>query len=643
MRINTNITAMNTYTQYTKNTNKIASSVARLSSGYEINSAADNAAGLAISEKMRAQIRGLEKAATNSQDAISLIQTAEGALGSTTEILQRMREIAVQSASDTNENEIDRAALQDEFYQLQKEIDEIAKTTTFNKKNLLDGSLSTNIAKLSNVKLANPGMSVELGKAPTGSYNFSVSVQQASSEIAAQKAEFTAVSSSDKFTVGTVTNHLSASSLANGNYEITVEYNENNKEMIFTAKKIGSDGIEFSAKLSEAELQATFGDNKAATLQFGNGDTVAFEFTVQDVNNKYTTDTSTMKALANELTDALTLSATGGQDAQAATYGLYAHLTGAESVKLEAGMSSVTFSNGVKVNFKELTSAAVSTKATATNKVTTTATGASTDTAAASATVNLSALLSDPSITEEGTIISLTIGEQNVLYTVKADATVDSILTDLAAAVTSANIALENTGAAGGNITLEATADTTNKTITLADKDGNKGASGAYAFSASVKADIVSYAYFDTFGKVSSTFDVINSSNAGLTFQVGANEGDEMVINIDKMDSNYLGVASATVTTQTAASAAISAVDKAINAVSSQRAYLGAIQNRLEYKISNLNTASENLTSAESLIRDVDMAKEMTNFTNANILQQAATAMLAQANALPQNVLSLIG
>ncbi|HHU22275.1 MAG TPA: hypothetical protein GXZ52_02480 [Clostridiales bacterium] len=116
-----------------------------------------------------------------------------------------------------------------------------------------------------------------------------------------------------------------------------------------------------------------------------------------------------------------------------------------------------------------------------------------------------------------------------------------------------------------------------------------------------------------------------------------------MVINIDKMDANYLGVASAGVASQKAASVAINAVDNAINQVSAQRAYLGAIQNRLDHKIANLNTSAENLTSAESLIRDVDMAKEMTNFTSANILQQAATAMLAQANALPQNVLSLIG
>ena len=153
MRINTNITALNTYNSYTAANNKIAGSVSKLSSGYAINSAADNAAGLAISEKMRAQIRGLDKAASNGQDAISLVQTAEGALGSADEILQRMREISTQASSDTNEDAIDRDALQAEFSQLQAELDDISEDTTFNNQKLLDGSLSTKTAQFNDRNL----------------------------------------------------------------------------------------------------------------------------------------------------------------------------------------------------------------------------------------------------------------------------------------------------------------------------------------------------------------------------------------------------------------------------------------------------------------------------------------------------------
>ena len=109
------------------------------------------------------------------------------------------------------------------------------------------------------------------------------------------------------------------------------------------------------------------------------------------------------------------------------------------------------------------------------------------------------------------------------------------------------------------------------------------------------------------------------------------------------MDAEYLGVASADILSRENATNALSAVDDALNEVASQRAYLGAMQNRLDHKIANLDTSAENLTAAEGQIRDVDMAKQMTEFTNANILSQAATAMLAQANSLPQNVLSLIG
>jgi flagellin len=124
---------------------------------------------------MRAQIRGLGQASDNSQDAISLVQTAEGALDSSTEILQRMREIAVQSASDTNEDEIDRTALQDEFEQLQSELDDISSTTSFNKKTLLDGSLSSTTASTTNVCMETPDWGVTLGNAFPVTYNFSVS------------------------------------------------------------------------------------------------------------------------------------------------------------------------------------------------------------------------------------------------------------------------------------------------------------------------------------------------------------------------------------------------------------------------------------------------------------------------------------
>ena len=655
MRINTNLIAQNTYIQYTSNNNKIAKAVEKLSSGLAINSAADNAAGLSISEKMRAQIRGLEQASANAQDGISLVQTAEGALSSSTEILQRMREIAVQAASDTNENEIDREALQDEFTQLQAELDEISKTTTFNKKNLLDGSLATSTAKLANVNLAKSGLSVELGNAAAGSYVFSVSVEQESAAIAARQATFIATSNSDSFVVGTVTNNLSASSLANGNYTITAEYDEGNKQMIFTATS--DKGQQFTAKLSESDLAAAFGTGRSAgavaTLQFGNGaGNNAFSFTLKTTSTYDTSSTSTMSTLAADLTDALKLSATGGVDGQAATYGVYAHLTGAESVKLEAGMSSITFSNGIKINFNELTTSDVNTSigTAIINELTMSDTfevNANAANNGATATIDLSEIVTAEQVAlGEGTIYSVTINGKTYSYTQQAsDATVADIMNGLKAQYDADPLTVDNIvgSSTTPSLTFKASINGTSIELVSNEVSAEAGDLDAGDLSVSASSFRYTYNYVNTFGAEPSKFDVVNKAGAGLTFQVGANEGDELTINIDKMDSNYLGVASAKVTTQKAASAAISAVDNAINRVSSQRAYLGAIQNRLEYKINNLEISTENLTSAESQIRDVDMAKEMTNFTNANILQQAATAMLAQANALPQNVLSLIG
>jgi flagellin len=673
MRINTNLTAMNTYTQYTKNNNKIASSVSKLSSGYAINSASDNAAGLAISEKMRAQIRGLDQASTNAQDAISLTQTAEGALSSSTEILQRMREIAVQSSNDTNGDNIDREALQDEFSQLQAELDDISKTTSFNKKNLLDGSLAKNTAVTTNEKLQKPSLSVELGKASAGSYAFSVGVKQESAAIDGVKSSFTAISNdTTSFTVSAVTNNLGASSMANGNYDITATYSESNHDITFTAK--GDNGQTFTATLSQADLRkgvsgdttlgaGTANTTAAMTLNFKNSDNsgTAFSFTVQAGQTYDTENASTMSSLANKLTSALSLSASKGVDQQDATYGLYAKLTGAEDVKLSSGMDSVSFSNGVKVSFDQLTATDVDTANQATLDSGTVPAGAGASQSATSGAYSVKynnfkmADTSNVTFSDDAKLTKITATDKKTFtatidgkaYTATLAKDAEGFATtDAVGATKSYALNFKDTA---GNDAFSMSMDMELTDLnTKATPDGEAAFTKEAATSATLAIAIngngghISDKVFGTAG-AASTFSVENKAGAGLTFQVGANEGDELVINVDKLDSNYLGVASASVSSQELASSAITSVDNAINQVSSQRAYMGAIQNRLDYKISNLDTTNENLTSAESEIRDVDMAKEMTNFTNANILSQAATAMLAQANSLPQNVLSLLG
>jgi flagellin len=782
MRINTNLTALNTFTQYTNNNAKIKSSVEKLSSGSAINNAADNAAGLAISEKMRAQIRGLDKAATNAQDAISLVQTAEGSLNETTEILQRMRELAAQSASDTNEDEIDREALQDEFSQLQEELNDIAKNTTFNKKNLLDGSLSRTTKTLASTDLKNSGMTIDLGNAAAGTYKFSVTTKLESAAVAGRKPtskELVLGDSATYFSNASVANTVelgtdaAESALLNGNYKLSAEYGDDGN---ITVTATGDNGQTFEAKINASELEnlaTAEPSTNSIKLKFNAEADDAFEVTLGLTNNIASTKNN-YDTLASNISK-ISVSVSGGVTAKDAEYGVYANLTGAESVKLEAGMSSVSFSNGVKVNFDTLTSssvdtqndaAAISTTVTAPTLATedassgvTGGTGLSLNMTAAHGMIadgaftitddgagNLTLKDADGNTWTAGKKTSAAATDQTLTYNFKnsedptksfdvgltiagtvstaedvifnktltgnatqadlkftgdddngmaAGSTIkfsnmkandDSSIVNGAGAISISAINGDNitfsfkdvSGAsftstvAKGSLSLSNADGGTGElnTLTFKDSSGNDsftidmtvtntaGATTNFLNTVDAETSTNTYVkdaghnYTKIFGTgtdenltktTTSKFSVEEKANAGLTFQVGANEGDEMTIFIDKMDSSYLGVASSSVGTREAASAAIGAVDRAINQVSSQRAYLGAIQNRLDHKIANLNTSAENLTSAESQIRDVDMAKEMTEFTNANILAQAATAMLAQANSLPQGVLSLLG
>ena len=690
MRINTNITAMNTFTQYTNNANKVSSAVQKLSSGYAINSAADNAAGLAISEKMRAQIRGLDQASSNSQDAISLVQTAEGSLSKSTEILQRMREISVQSSSDTNQNEIDRTALQDEFQQLQGELNDISSTTTFNKKNLLDGSLASATKSVTNVDLANSKMAVSVGNASAGNYTFSVGVKTETAAVDAVTGSTTASMGSvagATFSEAATTDPTKSGALYNGNYTLSTAVNDDGS---LTVTATGDNDQNFTATVSASALDAVSGTNFVQddathgkiALNFSSSSGSADGFsTTLTLSSAASTSDNGLEALASSIDD-VTVSIDGGVDAQEATYGVYASMTGGDSVKLQAGDTSATFSNGTTVSFDKLTATdvavdSVPTSTTVTDTYSYAVAGGSQDVSSAfsGGSGNISLTVSSATLNNgAANLTGLTIksvadsGGTGATFTL-TDGTNDYTSTvsyaNMKTLDGSNNVAMSFTGA-GGTITAQIASDTdeTGNTFTFGSTitSGSVGtitSTTATSHTTSVNTPSLSAGILSKMGSTTnqstllgdtavndtaaSTFDVTKAAGQGLTFQVGANEGDEMVINIDAMNCQSLGVNSAKVDTQEAASAAISTVDAAINQVSAQRAYLGAIQNRLDYKIANLDTSSENLTSAESQIRDVDMAKEMTEFTNANILQQAATSMLAQANSLPQNVLKLLG
>ena len=507
---------MNAHRMYSKNNTNVAKSVTKLSSGYRINSAADDAAGLAISEKMRAQIRGLTMASKNSQDAISLVQTAEGALQETHNILQRMRELAVQSASETNEQTVDRQALHAEFAQLQTEIDDIASKTRFNDQNILDGTFQADkkFLEMTTTNVTGLGTkinAISVSRAAAGEYEASVKlIDKVEASVTAGDAPTCTVSGnvSGSTLISDISFTGAATSAHNGNtYKIsladgstlsnaTFQLIDTNGDIVSTAQNVDMTGWASGA------TAVTY------SVSFAGVGTLDFEI---DVNQSLTSIGDMEGFLGGSTilevdTDGIDATVVNEQSA-------YVKMTiNGETLELRKGDTSAIFKNsGVVIDF--------------------------------------AAALSDQDI---------------------QDFDADFIL------------------------------------------DGEKIAVG-------------------------------NEHRNGIIIQSGANQGDELNITIDSMTSRSLGIASSKISTQKDASNAISEVNIALNAVSTQRATLGALANRLEFKIANLDTSAENLQAAEGRIRDVDMAKEMTNFTKTNILAQASTAMLAQANALPQGVLQLLG
>ncbi|TDP89660.1 flagellin [Halanaerobium saccharolyticum] len=419
MRINTNVAALNSYNQLKNTQNNLSKSLSRLSSGKRINGAADDAAGLAISEKMNAQTRGLAQAQRNAQDGISMIQTAEGALKESHSILQRMRELAVQSGNDTNTAD-DRAEIQKEVDQLSQELTRIGKTTEFNTQKLLNGTVED-----------------------------------------------------IKFQIG-----------ANEQQNMQVSISDMRGHAL---------GVAGEVKTEETAAVTDGGDN---TTDLGEGD-----YTV--------------------------------------------------SGNLDDGLEMLN-SDGVAV-------------ATSSNGLT------------------WSASSGDDTITfTKGTVTSGTISIDG-----SGNAT--------------AEVGVENLGLEAGTYTVSGT--------DLLDENGN----------------------------------VVASDNGSLTTFSDPGGTDLVTFSAAVADGDTIEVGGVDVASQTSADKAITTLDDAIASVSEERSKLGAVQNRLDHTINNLNTAEENLTAAESRISDVDMAKEMMNMSKQQILSQAGTAMMAQANQLPQGVLQLLG
>ncbi|MCU7827759.1 MAG: flagellin [Candidatus Thiodiazotropha sp. (ex Myrtea sp. 'scaly one' KF741663)] len=485
MVINTNVMSMTTQRSLTNTQSSLSTSMERLSTGLRINSAKDDAAGLGITDRMTSQVRGLNQAIRNAGDAISLSQTAEGSMQEATNILQRMRELSIQSANDSNSS-ADRANLQKEVSQLQQELNRIADTSTFNGKKILDGSFSA-----------------------------------------------------QKFHVG-----------ANANETISVTVTS------IRATSLGNQAISANTHVGgalTAVADAAGGNNVAAQNLTVNG-------------------TASSGALAVSLDDAASDIATLINGASGTT-GVTA--TASNSVVVDGLAVAGT------VGFTLSSSNAAGTV------------GSAIAVSAAITTTDYSALA-------------------DAINAVSASTGVSAVL-----AADSASITLENS--TGHDINVVDLAHST-ATETL-DVGGTTLTEGGAADSIVVGGTL----------SFSSSKSFVVATDTGTT-----------VMGAASTSSALSSVADVDIGTQSGSNNALDVLDQALRSISDARADLGAIQNRLESTIANLSSISENVSAARSRVQDADFAAETSNLTRTQILQQAGVAMLSQANAQPQLVLSLL-
>ncbi len=499
MVVQHNIMALNAYNRLSANNTQVSSNLEKLSSGYKINRAGDDAAGLAISEKMRAQITGLERASDNAQDGISLVQTAEGALTEVHSMLNRMVELATQSSNGTYDNETDRANLQAEITSLKDEINRIADETNFNGINLLDGSL---------------GETVNASSAVLGT--------------ATEAAEGTAIEAA-------ASSYTSDEVISSGN---------DGADATFTITYTDSDGVSKNLNVDYKTSSDSAAENLTAIKEALAGDedvSKLFSVSIDSTNNKLI---------------------------------LNSKATGADAAVV-TGVSTTDDTSDVLGTDPE------------SNQIVVEGAGAGKTFTIAGGTIG-----DGDSISINGKTFVFTNGS-----TVAPEGTVSVNISSDAADV-ALQKAFETAGIKNVSVALET--------------------------------------------RESANYLNVTSNGGGLGLQIGDTASQRITVAVDNMSATSLGLDSVDVSTEASATNSIQTIKDAINTVSSTRADLGAIQNRLEYTVNNLATTTENLTSAESRIRDTDMAKEMMAYTKNNVLSQAAQAMLAQANQQPQQVLQLL-
>ena len=579
MRVQHNITSMNAYRNYNGNTKNIGKNLEKLSSGYKINRAGDDAAGLAISEKMRAQITGLEGAQKNAKDGISLVQTAEGALTEVHSMLNRMYSLAEQSANGTYDSSVDRAQLQKEVESLRTEINRIADSANFNGIKLLDGSLSGN-SQVSNLAVTE---------------SIAIAGQWKSQALTASNADYTSILKQED--IGKT-------------MDLTVTWKDGNDNLKTSTISLTFQGNGDNSIDTNTKTNNYFTDANGTEYKLGNDGKLAIG----------TADTGMAGAILAGLQRDEELSAAFTMDYAAGTkqFQFDAKVAGTKGAKVVGiGISTTFTNNNADVVWDAAKSVAGNTDLTAAN--------APLDAMQKIDPTSMNVAVAGNTIDEVTPNIFEVDGHKFLLANSMDNDVIKALGDDVTIIDIGAGAA--NAPAHSQKIAAEITRVTGLATdVKAANNDAN------------IEATDILFTK-DHLRLSGSALTLQIGDTAANYNKMDVQIGD---IHVNKLGNDDLKLDNIDIGKQDGAQKAMDALKAAINTVSDIRGTLGATQNRLEHTINNLSVMQENIQDAESTIRDTDVADEMMKYTKNSILVQSAQAMLAQANQQPQGVLQLL-
>ncbi len=592
MVVKNNMSAVRTLATLNTNNTSLQDSLSKVASGLKINTAKDDASGYAISERMRVQIRSLDQANQNSQNASSLMKNAEGAVERTVEILRTLKQKAIDAASDTNTDD-DRATIQKELDQLIDQIDDNA-LITFNGKYLLEGSRSQSGSAVS-THMTN------------GSLNTETNLNTRLIDLANRNGESIEINTTDKVTVSFI--------MGGKTYVSTLKSVKNGTRLgdIYSMLNTAVNGTSTAG--------TAFAEVTAATRTALGSATVTDSSTFYVGSTKVTDDGNGLSASTN--TSGITFTANSSSK-----------LINADTSQISFVYNSQTYTIDVFAGGD-----AKDTDAIKANAIINSYDGYSVNSSTYSST-------SDHSLSINFKAYSYTSGTGNAASTIMTIDVYDNTYGGTASKVSEVSTDTSIGTMASGKA-LE-TADGKNAVTFKASSTGLDGQISGLSISISDSEGNVKKATNTALDNFKTTIYAANTTADGsVSFQIGASANQAVRVGLMDMRSEALGLkgkdgTTIKITTREAANAAVSAFDNALNKALDQQTTIGAISARLDYTASNLTTSSENVQAAESTIRDADMAKEMTNYTKNNVLLQAAQSMLAQANQNSSAVLSLL-